>query len=86
MYLLKNRFNRLSKEVKHNTMSQQPVSTKTSLKSMILADLLTLGRYGINLIFFVILFMLLLEIKSILQIDIFPNYDFPLDEMVRELF
>jgi len=31
-------------------------------------------------------FLLALELKSQLELDIFPNYNFPLDEWIREHF
>lgn len=55
-------------------------------KFLLLADLITIGKFLLNLVFFAVLFMLVLEMKSMLKIDIFPNYDFPLDEMIRDFF
>lgn len=56
------------------------------IKDLILADLLTAVKLVLNLIFFVVFIILVLEMKSMLHIDIFPNYNFPLDEMVRDFF
>ena len=66
-------------------MSQKTAQSEDS-RDLILADLKTAGKWTINILFVVVFFILLLELKSILRIDIFPNYDFPLDEMVRDFF
>lgn len=66
-------------------MSQKAAHQETS-KDLILADLKTAFKWTINILFVLVFLILMLELKSILEIDIFPNYDFPLDEMVRDLF
>ncbi|NVK83591.1 MAG: hypothetical protein HWE21_04675 [Cytophagia bacterium] len=66
-------------------MSQKAAHRENS-RDLILADLKTAFKWTINILFAVVFFILMLELKSILQIDIFPNYDFPLDEIVRDLF
>ena len=66
-------------------MSQKAAHHENS-RDLILADFKTAVKWTINILFVVVFFILLLELKSMLQIDIFPNYDFPLDEMVRDFF
>lgn len=58
----------------------------SSTKDLVFADILTVGRWVLNLVFFVVFIVLVLEMKSMLQIDIFPNYNFPVDEMVKDFF
>ncbi|GHE67992.1 hypothetical protein GCM10011340_24580 [Roseivirga thermotolerans] len=59
---------------------------KDTARQLLIADMLTFGKYLLNLIFIALFFILVLEAKSLLQIDIFPNYNFPLDEMVKDFF
>lgn len=66
-------------------MAQKTIQ-QSATKDLILADILTVGKWVLNLIFFVVLIVLVLEMKSMLQIDIFPNYNFPVDEMVKDFF
>lgn len=54
--------------------------------SSILSDLKLGIKVVVNITFFIALFVFLLEMKSLLEIDIFPNYNFPLDEMINEIF
>lgn len=39
-----------------------------------------------GLMIFIACFLILLEIKSQMEIDLFPSYDFPVDEWMREKF
>lgn len=66
-------------------MAQKTVQHNPT-KDLMLADILMIGRWLLNLVFFVVFIVLVLEMKSMLQIDIFPNYNFPVDEMVKDFF
>lgn len=66
-------------------MSQKAAHREDS-KDLILADLKTAVKWTVNILFVAVFLILMLELKSMLQIDIFPDYNFPLDEMIRDLF
>ncbi|WP_420387360.1 hypothetical protein [Roseivirga sp.] len=59
---------------------------RKSIANLILADIITAVKFLLNLLFIVLFIVLALELKSMLEIDIFPNYNFPLDEMIRDFF
>jgi len=61
-------------------------ASKLVKSELIFSDLKLGLKVLINLTFFAILFIFLLQIKSYLQIDIFPDYNFPLDEIISDLF
>ena len=67
-------------------MSQKAAHHHNPIKELVLADILTAGRFILNLVSFVVFIVLVLEMKSLLHIDIFPNYNFPIDEMVKDFF
>lgn len=59
---------------------------RKSIANLIVADIITAVKFLLNLLFIALFIVLALELKSMLEIDIFPNYNFPLDEMIRDFF
>jgi len=64
----------------------QKAAHREETRDLVLADLKTAAKWTINVLFVIVFFILVLEMKSVLHIDLFPNYNFPLDEMVRDFF